>query len=46
MAKYECDNSDVIKLMKKAIEVVTPLASDPQKRRELFMLKKILILCF
>ena len=40
MAKYKCDNSDVIKLMRKAIEVVEPLAGDPQKKRELYMLKK------
>jgi hypothetical protein len=39
MAKYECDNSDVIKLMKKAIEVVEPLAGDPQKKKELNLLK-------
>ena len=35
MSNYKCDNSDVIQLMRKAIETIKPLASDPQKRREL-----------
>ena len=41
MVKYECDSSDVVNLMRKAIEVVQPLASgDPQKNRELRLLRK------
>lgn len=42
MTKYECDNSDVINLMRKAIQAVEPLSSNPQKKRELVLLKKAL----
>ena len=37
-----CDNSDVIKLMRKAIETIEPLAKDPQRKKELIILKKAL----
>ena len=41
MVNYECDSSDVVNLMRKAIKVVEPLAKgDPQKRRELKLLKQ------
>ena len=43
MGKVDCDNGEIIVLMKKAIGVVTPLArSDPQKMRELKLLRKAL----
>ncbi len=43
MNKVDCDNGEIIVLMKKAITVITPLArSDPQKLRELRLLKKAL----
>jgi len=43
MTKVDCDNGEIIVLMKKAISVITPLAKgDPQKYRELKLLKKAL----
>lgn len=43
MTRLDCDNGDIIILMKKAIRVIKPLAkSDPQKYKELKMLEKAL----